>query len=64
MRSRYGERLDINVVDPRNAFSLWDNIRFRVRASRPTWVLNRKKFCDGIPSLTDLENAIDAHLQD
>jgi hypothetical protein len=56
--------LDINVVDPRNAFSLWDNIRFRVRASRPTWVLNRKKFCDGIPSLTDLENAIDAHLQD
>ncbi|MDR1730781.1 MAG: hypothetical protein LBR61_01670 [Synergistaceae bacterium] len=63
MRTRYGERLDINIVDPRNIMALWDIFRFRVRASRPTWVLDNRKFCDGIPSLASLQETIDAKIQ-
>jgi hypothetical protein len=54
--------LDVSVVDPRNILALWDNIRYGVRASRPTWVLDRRKFCDGLPDMTALQTAIDAEL--
>jgi hypothetical protein len=59
LRDRYGERLDVSVVDPRNIMAFWDNIRYGVRPSRPTWVLDRRKFCDGLPDLAALQSAID-----
>ena len=60
LRERYGERLDVSVVDPRNMLALWDNIRFRVRPSKPAWILENKKLFEGIPELDDLQRAIDA----
>ena len=60
LRERYGDDLEICLMDPRNILSFFDNIRYRIRPSRPTWILQRKKFCDGIPDLATLEKAIDA----
>jgi hypothetical protein len=59
LKERYGNRLDISIVDPRNILSLWDNIRYSVRPSKPAWILDRKKIGEGVPNLTDLQNAID-----
>jgi hypothetical protein len=63
LRERYGNRLDISVVDPRNILALWDNIRYGVRASKPAWILDRKKIGEGVLNLTDLQNAIDEKMQ-
>lgn len=63
LRERYGERLDVSVVDPRNMLALWDNIRFRIRPSRPAWILENKKLFEGIPELGELQSAIDATLE-
>lgn len=60
LRERYGERLDVSVVDPRNMLALWDNIRFRIRPSRPAWILENRKCFEGIPDLDELQNLIDA----
>ena len=62
LRDRYGERLDVCVMDPRNPLAFFDNFRYRVRPSRPMWVLGRDKLCDGIPDLETLQEAIDRRL--
>lgn len=49
-------------MDPRNPLALFDIFRYRVRPSRPTWILGRDKLCDGIPSLDTLQEAIDRSL--
>jgi hypothetical protein len=60
LRDRYGERLDISIVDPRNILAFWDNIRFRVCPSTPAWILENKKFFEGIPELDTLLETIDS----
>jgi hypothetical protein len=62
VRERYGDKVDISIVDPRNVLTLWDNIRYQVRPARPVWVLDRQKICDGLPELADLQEAIDKKL--
>ena len=62
LRERYGEHVEICVMDPRNILAFFDNIRYHVRPSRPTWILNRKKICEGIPDLAVLQEAIDETL--
>jgi hypothetical protein len=59
LKERYGNRLDISIVDPRNIVALWDNIRYGVRVSKPAWILDRKKIGEGVLNLEDLQNAID-----
>jgi hypothetical protein len=56
---RYGNKLDISIIDSRSILSFWEYIRYGARASRPTWLLDRKKFCDGLPDLAALQSAID-----
>lgn len=62
LRDHYGDRLDVCLIDPRNILAFFDNIRYRVRPSRPTWILDRDKICDGIPRLETLMEAIDRRL--
>jgi hypothetical protein len=62
LRDRYGQHLDISIVDPRNIMALWDNIRYGVRPSRPVWILDRRKIFEGIPELADLQGTIDAKM--
>ncbi|NLL36865.1 MAG: hypothetical protein GX256_05010 [Fretibacterium sp.] len=50
-------------MDPRNILNLLDNIRYNIRPSRPAWILARKKFCEGIPDLAVLQDAIDALIE-
>ena len=64
VRDRYGDKVKISIKDPRFITSVWDNVRYKVqmRPSLPAWVVGRKKICDGIPELADLEHAIDEKL--
>ena len=64
VKDRYGDKVSISVADPRDIFSVWDNLRYRVqvRPSVPAWILDRKKICDGVPNLSDLQRAIDEKL--
>ncbi|MDR2179826.1 MAG: hypothetical protein LBP21_05930 [Synergistaceae bacterium] len=63
MTARYGSRLDVSIVDPRNIVSLWDNIRYGVRVAQPTWILDRKKIGEGVLNLEYLQNAIDEKIK-
>ena len=63
LKERYGERVYISVVDPRNPFVLWYAIRYGAWASFTTWVLNSKKIFEGIPELEELERLIDFELE-
>ena len=63
LKDRYEDRLDISVVNPRSIRAFWDNIRYKVRPFVPVWVLDREKFCEGVPDLADLQNAIDSRMK-
>ncbi|MDR1978084.1 MAG: hypothetical protein LBQ42_05055 [Synergistaceae bacterium] len=63
LRERYGERVDVSVVDPRNMIAFWDNIRYGIRPSTPAWILGRKKIFEGVPDLEKLQSALDAELE-
>jgi|GEM_PF-2764968 hypothetical protein len=64
VKDRYGDKVEICLKDPRFITSVWDNVRYKVqmRPPLPAWVVDRKKICDGIPKLVDLERAIDERL--
>lgn len=59
IREKYGERVDISIIDPRNMLSIFDNIRYNVKSTEPTWILDNRKIFVGIPSWHDLEDKID-----
>ena len=64
VKDRYGDKVKVCVKDPRFITSVWDNVRYKVQMcpSLPAWIVDRKKICDGIPKLADLERAIDEKL--
>jgi hypothetical protein len=62
VKERYGEALDVSVVNSWGFFSLWDVIRLGIKPSEPTWVMGSKKICAGVPEEGDLFGAIDAEL--
>ena len=59
LRNKYGDTLEISIIDPRSIISIVDNIRYNVKSSKPTWVLDGRKIFEGIPLWEDLENSID-----
>ena len=63
MKERYGDKLEVSVVDPRNPLVLWYALRYRAWGTFSTWVLNRKKIFEGIPQIEELERLIDAELE-
>jgi hypothetical protein len=63
LQERYGDRVDVSIVDPRNIIAFWDNIRYRVRPAIPVWILKRKKIFEGVPGLEELQSVIDAELE-
>jgi hypothetical protein len=60
LRSRYGERLDVSVVNSWGFFALWDVLRLKITPSKPAWVLEGKKIFEGVPEADDLMAAVDA----
>ena len=59
LRDRYGDKVEVALVDPRNILAFWDNIRFRIRPSTPAWILGGKKIFEGVPDLADLQRVLD-----
>ena len=62
LKERYGDKLEVTVVDPRNPLALWDIIRYRAWMPNFAWIVNRKKTFEGIPGLEELERSIDVAL--
>ena len=63
LKERYGDKVHISVVDPRNPLVLWYAIRYRAWATFSTWILNNRKIFAGIPELKELERLIDLELE-
>lgn len=59
IRGRYGEKLRVDLMDPRNIMSLFDIFRFRVRSTEPVWILDGRLIFRGVPEWEDLYRAID-----
>ncbi len=55
----FQERVNIEVIDPRNILFLWDVIRYRVKATEPTWLIiygkDVKYIFRGIPKEEEIE---------
>jgi len=62
LEERYGDKVRISVVDPRNPLVLWYAIRYGAWATFSTWVLNGKKIFEGIPKFEELKRLIDSEL--
>ena len=62
VRERFGDRLRVDLIDPRCSFFLFDLIRFNVRATEATWVLDGRLLFRGVPEeealLSELERRI------
>ena len=58
VRETFGDRVDIDILDPRCSFWLFDLIRFRVKSTEATWVLDGRLIFRGIPEWTDLRRVI------
>jgi len=63
LKERYGDKVHISVVDPRNPLVLWYAIRYRAWATFSTWILNNRKIFAGIPELEELEHLINLELE-
>ena len=62
VRERFGDRLRVDLIDPRCSFFLFDLVRFNVRATEATWVLDGRLLFRGVPEeaalLSELERRI------
>ena len=63
IREKYGSRVSINIYDPRCYLWFFDLVRFNVRATEATWVMDGKLLARGVPSWEDLEISIDERLE-
>jgi len=63
MKERYGDKLEVSVVDPRNPLVFWYALRYQAWGSFTTWILNSKRIFKGIPKPEELERLIDAELE-
>ncbi|MDR1651966.1 MAG: hypothetical protein LBR87_09285 [Synergistaceae bacterium] len=61
LRERYGE-VELSVVNSWGMFALWDVLKLGITPRLPTWVLNGKKICEGVPDPKRLFEAIDSEL--
>lgn len=62
VKERYGEALDVSVVNSWGFFSLRDVVRLGIKPSVPTWVIGSKKIHEGVPTRDGLFAAIDSEL--
>lgn len=59
VRTSFGDKVDVVMVDPRAwILSLFDLIRYNVKATKPVWILDGKKIFEGIPSKEELYSVL------
>lgn len=62
IREKYGDQVEVSIIDPRSIISIIDNIRYNIKSSKPTWILDGEKIFEEVPSWEELENRIDSVL--
>jgi hypothetical protein len=62
VKERYGDALEVSLVNSWGFLSLWDVVRLGIKPSVPTWVMRSKKIHEGVPSLDVLFETIDGEL--
>jgi hypothetical protein len=62
INERYGQVVDVSIINPWSLFAFWDCFRLNITPVRPAWVLGGKKICEGVPEADDLLAAMDAEL--
>lgn len=63
LREKFGSRLSVNIYDPRCYLWVLDLVRFNIRATEVTWVMDGKLLVRGVPSWQELEKAVETRLQ-
>ncbi len=59
LRERYGDRLRVDLIDPRNIAFLFDIFRYHVKSTEPVWILDGKVIFRGLPEWENLCDTID-----
>ena len=62
INKHYGDKVEISVVNPSGFTAIWDSFRLKIKPETPAWVLGGKKIFEGIPSLSELQSALDVAL--
>lgn len=62
VRERFGDRLRVDLIDPRCTFFLFDLVRFNVRATEATWVLDGRLLFRGVPEEETLLSELERRL--
>ncbi len=63
IRDKYGSRVSVNIYVPRCCLWFFGLVRFNIRATEVTWVMDGKLLARGVPSWEDLETSIDERLE-
>ena len=62
LRDAFGDRIDVDILDPRCTFWIVDLVRFRVKSTEAVWVLDGTLLFRGIPDWESLRDAVAARL--
>lgn len=64
IRKKYGSGMSVNIYDPRCYLWFFDLIRFNVRATEVTWVMDGKLLARGTPSWEELKGSIEKRISE
>lgn len=63
IRERYGDRIEMVVIDPRCSIWFFDFFRYRIRADQVTWVMDGSVLFRGVPAWEEMEAALRQRLE-
>ena len=64
LRFNFNDAFEVDVIDPRCLLWFFDFIKYKVRTTEPTWVLDGKVIYRGIPAWEELEKILRDTCQD
>jgi hypothetical protein len=63
LRERYGDRIEMVVIDASVSIWFFDFFRYRIRADQVTWVMDGKVLFRGVPAWEEIEAALRQRLE-
>lgn len=63
LHARYGDAVRVDVKNSWGLFTLFDVVRLKITPRVPTWVVGRRKICEGVPGIKVLAAAIDEEIR-
>ncbi len=64
LRERFGDRVRVDLIDPRSLLALVALFRFRLKGTEAAWVWRGKLLFRGVPAWAELEQALARELCD